>query len=460
MADLGEASDNQVPFEEHRIYREAMEEVAKGDDEAAAAKLQELVEVYPEEQALRDLLMRVELRATVAVPDRLPTVHRKPAAALRMLVLVCLVIAVCLIGTGVFIAAYEGLVAPANERQQEEISLDLLRQDGQARFEAGDCAGAEEVFGELLTMVPADPTAETAIQFCEQQEVLARLYGDAADAEQSGNVDTALGLYRQIEEQNPEYRDVPQRIEDLEEQVALEALWQQANDHVQAGNWSGAVDGLAQIRTRNSEFRRKEVEDQLYQAYAQLGQQLLSQARGSLDTVREAIGYLGKALAMRPMQDDLMEQLWLATGFVSGTEAAAQEDWEDAVLRWQPVYEAQPHYQDGVLEKSLYEAYPKAAGQLIARAKGVASLIGRAMGYLERALAREPDNQVWREERRLAIEYLVGAEAFAEENWETAIARWGGIYTSYPDYQSGVLEEKLREACDKSPEPDLERCPQ
>jgi hypothetical protein len=389
----------------------------------------------------------------------MPSVHRAPAAALRVVLVLLSALAVCLVAVVLFTAAYRWLVRDEQERQQQEMALTTLRQQAQARFDAGDCIGAKEAFGNLLATVPADPTAQAAIQVCEARDELDRLYAEAVDAELQGNGDRALGLYRQITERDAEFRDVPDRIEDLEEEAAKEALWRQAQDSIQAGDWAAAVDALAQLRARDLEYRRREVEEQLYQAYASRGQQLLSEARGSSDVVREAIGYMSKALAMQPRQDALMEELWLATGFVSGAEAAARGDWETAVVRWEPVYEARPDYQAGILEERLYEAYPKAADQLIDRAQGVGSLLDRAAHYLDRALARVPDNEVWREERRLASEYLIGAEAFAEENWETAVARWGEIYVKRPGYQDGVLEEKLRDACNKSPEPDSERCP-
>jgi hypothetical protein len=39
-----------------------------------------------------------------------------------------------------------------------------------------------------------------------------------------------------------------------------------------------------------------------------------------------------------------------------------------------------------------------------------------------------------------------------------AIANWGPIYTVRPDYQNGVLAERLREACTQSTAPDEQYC--
>ena len=92
-------------------------------------------------------------------------------------------------------------------------------------------------------------------------------------------------------------------------------------------------------------------------------------------------------------------------------------------------------------------------------ANGHADTLREAIGFLDQALTYEPDNEQLLEERRLAIDYVTGAGAFAQEEWEIAIARWGPIYAIRRDYQRGALEAALKEACSKSFEPDEELCP-
>jgi hypothetical protein len=62
------------------------------------------------------------------------------------------------------------------------------------------------------------------------------------------------------------------------------------------------------------------------------------------------------------------------------------------------------------------------------------------------------------EERRLATEFVAGAEASGEGDWLVAIVHWGPIYLVRPDYQNGVLKSQLREACAKSARPDPVYC--
>ena len=457
MAESKESPDNETSFQEHPLYHEAMEQMADGDGAGAAATLRELAASFPQEQLLKDLLVRTELRTTLAQSGPAPAVHNAPAPTLRRVLLVLLAIAVGLIGIAGFAAAYDRIVNPRIDDQ--ELYINSLRQDSQARWEAGDCAGAQQAFQELLTRVPGDPTAEAAIGVCQQQEALTQKYVDAVSAEQGSDWQTALDLFLQIEAQSPGYRDVQKRIESMKKKLALEALWQQSESLIQAGDWPGAITLLAQIRALDPDFRRAQVEEQLYQLYAQTARQQLAQANGSLDALRQALDFLDRALALRPAQQDLVEERRLTAGLVAGADAAAQGNWAAAVARWEPVYAARPDYQGGMLRASLDQAYPQAAKQLIARANGNVNLLNQAVSYLDKALVVQPNNQDLIEERRLVAEFLAGYQAFAQQNWDLAISHWGAIYAGRPTYQNGVLEDDLRQACTNSSAPNKTLCP-
>jgi tetratricopeptide (TPR) repeat protein len=252
---------------------------------------------------------------------------------------------------------------------------------------------------------------------------------------------------------------VQQRIADLEEQAALEAAWLQSESYIQAGDWLGAIGTLTQIRGQNPSFRRAQVEEQLYQVYAQIARELIAQANGSVDTLRQAVGYLDSALALRPTQKDLLEERRLAYEFVAGEDAWAKQDWASAAAHWETVYATRPDYQGGVLRDKLRQAYPLAARQLIAEAQGRVSLLNQAVAYLDQALLAQPDNQELVEERQLLLEFIAGAQAFEQRAWDIAISHWGAIYLVRPAYQDGALEEQLRLACQRSSEPDESLCP-
>ena len=457
MTEPRAASTESEPYNEHPLYRTAMKRLAEGDEAGAVEKLRRLTRLYPEEKAIEDQIVRIELRATLAPQQQVRQDRSQPTPILRTTMIILLSLTACIVLIAGFALAYDRFVRPLNEVDPAE-ELEALRQEGRQRLEAGDWASARTTFVTILTQVPGDPEAQAALEQIEQQEALAQLYVDALSAQKQGDWQTALATLNQIEAQSPGYRDVPQRIADLQQVEYLETIWQQAQELVQAGDLQAALGILIQIRTQNPDFRRADVEEQLYQIYVALAQGQLSQANGSLDALRQAIGYLDAALALRPADRALIEERRLARQFVAGFEAAAQGDWDNAVAHWEAVHSTRPDYQGGVLEEELRKAYPLAARQLIATANGAVPRLRRAIAYLEQALVWQPGDQSLVEDRHLASEYIAGAEALSENAWDRAIIHWGPIYALRPDYQGGRLEELLRLACANSSTPDATLC--
>jgi tetratricopeptide (TPR) repeat protein len=263
----------------------------------------------------------------------------------------------------------------------------------------------------------------------------------------------------QIESRNPNFPDLEQQIKAVEKNLALETAWQGAQSSVQAGDWPAVISQLSHIRAQDPDFRRTQVEDQLFQAYTQLARLQIAQANGDPNLLRQALDYLNRALALRPTDQGLLHERSMAQGFVLGAEAYARGDWATAVAYWEPVYGAQPDYQGGVLITPLQDAYPKAAEQLIAQAYGDAAMLQQAVGYLDKAIATQPDNQNLIEERRLAAEYVAGFDAAAMGRWNEAVDHWGYIFATHPGYQHGALEDRLRQACATSPTSNPSLCP-
>lgn len=459
MTESKEAANKDTSFDQHPLYRAAIQQLAEGQETEAAAKLRQLSELYPQEQTIRDLLVRTELRASFAMPEQVPSVHSQPTPILRRVVLFLLAITAGLIVIAGFVAVYDQLVAPAVENKQQEIFIESLRQDGQKKIQTGDWSGARKTFEELMSLKPNDPEALASLEFISLQESLDQLYVEAITVLAGDDWQTALALLRQLEAQSPGYRDAQQRIQELQQQEILETTWQEAQTLFQARDWPGAISILRQIQSQNLDFRRSQVEELLHKSYVELAREQIDQANSDLQSLREAVGYLEQALRLRPADQELLAERYLAREFLDGAEAFANGDQVGTAAHWHIVYTTRRDYQGGALETHLREVYPQAARQLIARANGDANQLRLAIVYLDQALVFEPGDQALIEERRLAAEYVTGNEAFFLGSWDEAIAHWAVIYAIRQDYQNGILADNLRLACDKSRTPNETLCP-
>jgi tetratricopeptide (TPR) repeat protein len=459
MEDTAEAPEREPSFSEHALFQAAVEQMASGEMDVAAVSLRELAELFPEEETIRDMLVRAQLKSTFATAEYVTVKRSQPGPILRRMVLILMVVGLCLVGIFGFSMAYERYIEPARAAKDQERQVESLQQKGEARLAAGDWPGARQAFQEYLALVPDDESAQAAIVLIDEQEALDRLYVDAIAALDGGDLDGALDLLGEIQVQSTQYRDVEDLIQTIQARKSLDADWLEAQGLIEAGDWTGAITALTQIRATDPQFHRAQLEDYLFQAYDQAARQLIAQANGDLDQLRQALSYLAPALALRPTSPDLIELNYLVSKYVDGVDALAREDWLKAVRLLEPIYTIQSDYQGGVLADYLREAYPRAASQLIGRASGAVGTLEDAIDYLDKALALRPGDQYLLRERHLAVEYVAGAEAFAEADWDGAIAHWGPIYPLQPDYQNGVLRDNLERACDSSEEPDVTLCP-
>jgi hypothetical protein len=458
MAEFNRVGVNEIPFERHPLYDEAMQKARDGDEDGAVAALRRLAELYPEEQFINDLLLRFQLRTTFSTDEHISIDHTQGTPVLRTMVLLLLAVTACLVIVTAGIAAYNRWWLPMSRAQEQSADVQVLWKDLERRLSAGDLKGVREILKVLSAETPDDPRIEDTRQRIELLQTWADLYADAVAARERGDWQTALDLAYQIPRESPNYDQAQRLIKEVQGTAALEAAWQEVQNLVGAEDWQSAISTLNWVRAQNPGFRRAEVEDLLYQIHLRLARELLAAADGNPDLLRQAISHLSEALTLRPTDRELIEGKRLAVGFVAGSEAYARGDWVAAVVRWEPVYTTQPDYQGSMLERNLFEAYPSAARQLISQSKGSERLLYQALGYLDQALSVQPEDEELLEERHLVTEYLKGLEAFRQENWDLAIAHWGPIHVLRPDFLGGVLEEKLGLACASSELPDATFC--
>ncbi len=85
------------------------------------------------------------------------------------------------------------------------------------------------------------------------------------------------------------------------------------------------------------------------------------------------------------------------------------------------------------------------ADELILGAEGSVDVLRQAVAHQDEALKILVDQELVRE-RSLTIGFVVGADAFAREQWAEAVAQWEEVYDAAPGYQNGILPGYLDQA--------------
>lgn len=443
--DLAEAAEKPVPVREHPLFLQMERQMAEGDDEGAAQSLRNLSKLYPGDQTVRDLEMRAALKSTFTVADSLPVLHSRPGVTLRLALSLLAIVAVCLTASAGLVFGYEWYVVPTAVAYETQTAIDQRWGDLNQYLQRDACREARTVLDGLEADFPGDRRIEEARGEVERCQARFSLYESAVLKQGEGDWAGALERFREMEATYPGYyRDVPYRISQLEERIVLEEKWQEARRLVDAGDLQSALPLLEEIRSRCPDCWSAEVHTHLFNAYSSIGMQLLDGAGSDIGKVEQAIDYLRKALRLESTRTDLADELKWAIKYVAGADAYNKQEWERAIQEWEPVYVARPDYADGVVRSGLFDAYSRAASDLLEGAAGEAAPLERAVQYIDHVPSPDPRLV---EERNLAVEYLAGVKAYNAREWDKAIVHWGPIYIVRPSYQSGVLEEQLQVAC-------------
>lgn len=461
MTDVEQAAaGNEIAYTQHRLYATAVQKMTDGDDAGAVEALERLSKLYPEEKGLQSLLLRVQLRAAFGGGDYIPVDHAPPKPVLRNLVLILLAVTAVMVVVAALTAGYRQVWLPRVEAQQRAAYQQSLWDEARSLLEAGDLVGTRQVLEELQAELPGNPEVENLLQVVDQRQGWEDLYAECvAASNRDDDLQLALELCYRVPPESSKHGAAQLLIQELQKQADLESAWSEAQAHIGSGEWQAAIDVLSWIRSQNPDFRRDQVEERLFELHRMLALQLIDEARGNVDQLREATVHINEALTLRPANQDLVDQRNLAVGFVAGAEAYDRGDWPSAAAKWEPIYATHPEYQQGALRERLKEVYPRAAEQLIAGANGSVRQLSRALAYLDQALRFDPGNEALLQEQDLIVQYLECFEAFSSEKWDLAIYTCGPIYAVRPGYQGGVLEENLKLACANSESPDEALCP-
>ncbi|MCS7220723.1 MAG: tetratricopeptide repeat protein [Anaerolineae bacterium] len=137
---------------------------------------------------------------------------------------------------------------------------------------------------------------------------------------------------------------------------ALKPLFEEATQAYQLGNWTEAIQLLESLRLYDLAYQQQEVERMLFEAYRQRGAMLVEQNR-----FEEALRMFDRALMLKPDAQEVRNEREWAALYINGL-SYWRADWQQAIARFQKIYERNPSYRD--VRQRLADAHASYAKQL------------------------------------------------------------------------------------------------
>lgn len=139
-------------------------------------------------------------------------------------------------------------------------------------------------------------------------------------------------------------------------QEQLAELWAQATTAYEAEDWPSAASTLTQLRALDEEYRPAEVEELLFTNLYNAGEAYLA-----AENLEQGIFYLDQAIALRPLEADLVNRRNLAARYLAALGFWGV-DWEEAIDAFAALYAVTPKYKD--VYSRLYRAHVAYGDQL------------------------------------------------------------------------------------------------
>ncbi len=124
------------------------------------------------------------------------------------------------------------------------------------------------------------------------------------------------------------------------EHSLVQDLWQQTQAAYEEEDWPTTATTLQQLRALDPEYKKEEIETLLFTSLYNAGQAMLAE-----DNLERGIFYLDQAIALRPLEGDVVRKRNLAARYLAAMGYWGV-DWEQAITELEELYTTAPDYKD------------------------------------------------------------------------------------------------------------------
>lgn len=344
------------------LYAAGMLHLQSGEWGDAIRVFEELQRRYPDNAAVQSALEEARFKASFDENGRRVRARRwtiRLGPILFRLAVVAVVALLIYVGA----QALNQRIAPLVAQAKEERRIAQLLTEGDAFLLATDLDSAKERYASVLESEPANLHAVEGLAEINRQQDIKRLYEEAVAAESAGDYQAALASYQELELFAPSYLDTPRRIASIEQRLSISALYEAAEADYGTGRFQEAMRKYEELRVLNASYQQERVSDRLYELYMQAGREILQQDPPALEQLPDAMGYFTKALALSPRSQEAGLEQQLVRLFLAGQSAYYEENWDEAILNLQVVFDTRPNYLGDTVLQMLYESYVRSGDQ-------------------------------------------------------------------------------------------------
>jgi TolB protein len=189
-------------------------------------------------------------------------------------------------------------------------------------------------------------------------------YRDAINLIEQEDTLSALTLLQSLREEEPDYRDVQERIAQILQTHRVHEIFAEAEQAYQQGQWSEAILLYNLIRQQDITYQLSTVELHLFDSYMQLAGQKMTLGGLSAAGVVETADLYRNALSIRPRDGLAQANLSLLSQYQQAGELMAQKQYGQSTSLLAALYANNPDFLGGDAKRRLFDSRMGYAGQL------------------------------------------------------------------------------------------------
>ncbi len=341
--------------EDDARYQEVLKYFQLGQWDAAQPVLEALLQEYPNDTQLRELMQQLLLKKEIAKTEkkhwlRLPHI---PGNLVRGVILALLLVGFALIGSQFY---KQNIVPHQQEAHQQALVLDELKRAEEA-MNAGQYKEASQFYQDVLAKSPDQPMAKAGLKAVDQYLILDDQYQKAVAWEKQGKIEKAIAAYQEIVAQDSNYKDVNQRLQQLLSTIKIEQAWNAGEKAYQQKQWTRAISYYETVSGIDDTYHHDLLQQHLYESFLNQGKEMLQNRPANVKIPIEAYNYLRRALQVKPRDPEATSWRDFARNYNRGYTEFLHQQWQRAAAYWVPIYQKEPQFLGGLLAEQLFACY-------------------------------------------------------------------------------------------------------
>lgn len=349
-----------VPYEtvdEDPRHKAVLEQMEKGDWAKAVAMLEPLVSDYPDDSnlplLLADATFKEELDNDWGDKVKARSFAISPKRLLARMVAGLLV--VFFIVGGVYL--YRNVVVPSRVAAEAAAARQAQIDEADYALQAGQYDTAIALFEQLIDQEPENATFLNGLSKAQTQAALEKEYAAAVEVLNADNVDQARELLTALEAKAPGYRDVARLLEGLNAEGEVADLLKTAELAFQFSKWGQAATLYDQIRELDGDYESALVTERLIESSLAAGKALVENRPENTFQLETAETYFRRVLTLQVNDETAKAESTLLGTFLAGQRALESAELEQAAAILAPLYQERPTYLGSYLAQILYDIY-------------------------------------------------------------------------------------------------------